>query len=324
MSKERWILTIATGKKLYIGLAANLARSFFWWHPETDIQFRLVTDMPDNIPGDIAEKIDIIVIEPGELGVGFSPKLYLDHLAPAGQTLFIDSDCLIFGCLDSIFDAFEGHKVSVVGNYIATGEWFGDIAKICGQFNVPHIPKFNGGIYYLENGPEAKKVYELARKLEKDYDEIGFVRLRNRPNDEVIMALAMQLEGMTPVIDEGTFMSDPQACAGGYQLDVIKGKTLLINPPAPDPLHREWYPFETVNPLIVHFLGYYTQHYPYRREAYRLKKALSQQLNWMTDLKSRFFIEYPERLKNSLKNALRPIFRGLFGARKVKPSERIV
>ncbi|MDO3643059.1 hypothetical protein [Mucilaginibacter sp. L3T2-6] len=323
MSNRRWILTIATGKQMYMELAANLARSFIWWHPETDIKFRLVTDMPRKVPADIAGKIDVVTIRPGELGVGFTPKLYLDKLAPEGQTLFVDSDCLIFSKLDKIFEAFNGHKVSVSGNYIAGGEWFGDIDKICRRFNLPHIPKFNGGIYYLENGPEAKKVYELARTLEGEYDEIGFVRLRNRPNDEVLMALAMQIEGMTPVIDDSTFMSDPQACPGRYRLDIIKGKRLLINPPAPSLLHQSWYPFEKVSPVIVHFLGYYTQHYPYRREVYRLKKALNHQLNWLTNLQGRLFIEYPERIKVFLKNALRPIFRSVFGVRKVHQSERV-
>src|SRR5437899_1696335 len=84
--------------------------------------------------------------------------------------------------------------------------------------------------FYLEKGAAATRVYERARALEKQYDEIGFVRLRNRPNDEVIMALAMQLEGMKPLIDDGSIMSDPLACPGKYQIDVVNGNTLLINP----------------------------------------------------------------------------------------------
>jgi hypothetical protein len=316
----RTVLTIATGKALYINLAANLARSFYLWHKNADIAFSIVTDHPELLPADVTSKATVITINLGELGEGFSSKLFLDKVAPAGQTLFIDSDCLIFGNLSQVFERFKGMPVSVVGNYISSGEWFGDITAICKKYNVPHIPKFNGGLYYLEKGEAATRIYERARGIEKQYDEIGFVRLRNRPNDEVIMALAMQLENMPPLIDDGTIMSDPLACPGKYQIDLLSGNTLLVNPPLPHPEHRTWYPFEKVTPLIVHFLGEYTLHYPYLREVYRL----SYNLNWFGNVKSVIVIEYPQRFKIFLKNSFRSTYHKLFGIRKVKSSERMV
>ncbi|MDR3695468.1 hypothetical protein [Mucilaginibacter sp.] len=317
------ILTIATGKKLYIDLASNLARSFYFWNPNSAVTFQIVTDNPELLPNDIKEKSKIIIVQPGEFGEGFSTKLQLDKLAGEGQTLFIDSDCLIFGNIDFLFDRFNNHDVSVVGAYLSKGEWFGDIESICRKFNVPHLPKFNGGIYYIEKGAKASEVYATARELEKRYDEIGFIRLRNRPNDEVLMALAMQLHGQTPINDDGTIMSDPQACQGGYKIDIINGKRLLTNPPAPSNLHQSWYPFHEVSPVIVHFLGYYTQHYPYLREVYRLKKAINNTLSNIDNLKSLIIIEYPLRFKNCFKNSLRPLYHLLFGARMVKKSERL-
>lgn len=322
MSKA--VLTIGTGKKIFVDLAVNLARSFLYWHPKSDIIFQLVTDQPELVPVDLKDKIQIITIQPGELGVGFSTKLHLDKLVSADQTLFIDSDCLIFENLGYLFDRFKGHQVSVVGDYIADGEWFGDIAAICKQFNLPHIPKFNGGLYYLEKGDRATEVYTKARELEKKYDEIGFIRLRNRPNDEVLMALAMQLHQQTPLIDDGTVMSDPQACPGGYKIDVIKGERWMLNPPYPHQLHRKWYPFERVSPAIVHFLGGFTENYPYKREVYRLQKAEKNQLNFFSETNAFFSIQFPEQSKNSLKSIFRPLYHVLFGYRKIKQSERIV
>ncbi|MFD0941969.1 hypothetical protein [Pedobacter boryungensis] len=321
---NRNILTIATGKKLYVDLAVNLARSFYLWHQKSDITFFIVTDLPHLVEEDVLKYAKIITVKKGELGEGFSPKLHLDKLAPEGQTLFIDSDCLIFGNLDNLFERFKGKSVSVVGGYIADGEWFGEIKEICKQFNIPHIPKFNGGIYYLEKGKMASKVYAKARELEKDYDKIGFVRLRNRPNDEVLMALAMQLYEMTPLVDDGTIMSDPQACPGGYEIDVITGKRWMLNPPKPSPLHQDWYPFEKVEPIVVHFLGYYTQHYPYKREVYLLDKKLKNKLNWSAKAYAKLLIESPERIKNKFKKLFRPIYRVIFGTRKIVKSERIV
>lgn len=323
MMVNRNVLTIAVGKEIYVDMSSNLARSFLYWHPETNINFQLVTDQPHLIPFDILDKIKVVLIKAGEFGESFSSKLYLDKLSGDGQTLFIDSDCLIFGNLDNVFERFKGHSVSVIGTYIKTGEWFGDIEMICKSYNIPHMPKFNGGIYYLEKGDMATSVYATARELEKKYDEIGFVRLRNSPNDEVLMALAMQLHKQTPIIDDGSIMSDPQACPGGYHIDIISGKRWLYNPPAPHKLHREWYPFERVSPLVFHFLGYYTAHYPYQRETYRLYKAITGSSMKLTNFVALITIELPARIKSTAKNILRPVYHLLFGIRKVKPSRRI-
>lgn len=320
----RYVLTIATGKKLYVDLAANLARSFLYWHAGSDIIFQLVTDQPELIPGDVYNKIQVITVKANELGLGFSPKLHLDKLVTEGQTLFIDSDCLVYGDLSPVFEKFKDHNVSVVGNYISSGEWFGDVKKICKKFDIKQMPKFNGGLYYLEKGDKATELYKLARRLEAQYDEIGFIRLRNRPNDEVIIALAMAMNNEEPVIDDGNMMSDPLSCQGGFFTDIIKGSAILHNPPKPDPLHQDWYPFEKVEPLIVHFLGDFTLNYRYRREVYRLKKAINYKLSPFNNLKSLMLFEYPGRLQFFLKNTFRATYHRLFGVRKIKESERII
>jgi len=68
------------------------------------------------------------------------------------------------------------------------------------------------------------------------------------------MAISMALHGLNAVPDDGTIMSDPQACPGGLKVDVLRGQSWLYNPPAPDPRHQSWYPFQEVRPLLVHFL----------------------------------------------------------------------
>lgn len=323
-SQSRNVLTIATGKKLYVDMAVNLARSFIWWNKNSDISFFIVTDQPEYIPEDIRDLVKIINIGAGEFGYGFSSKLHLDKFAPAGQTLFIDSDCLVFGNIDIIFQKFEGKKVSAIGTYVSKGEWFGNIEKIITKFNIPHMPKFNGGIYYIENGKIASKVYETARELEKKYDNIGFVRLRNRPNDEVIMSVAMQIHQMDLIEEDASIMSDPQACPGKYRIDVIKGKIILENPPHPDPKHQNWYPFQKISPLILHFLGHFTNHYPYKREVYRLEMAIKDRLDWKTELLAKLTIQLPDVAKNTFKHVARPIYRLILGTRNIAKSERIV
>lgn len=320
---KRNLITIATNKRVYLDLAINLARSFYVWNKDNDIEFYLVTDMGEHLPADVVRYVNVITIKENELGTGFSTKLHLDKLAPEGQTLFIDSDCLIFGSLNHVFERFKGHQVSVIGSYIKSGEWFGNIADICSEFEIPHLPKFNGGIYYLEKGPVAQQVYSKARELESVYDQIGFKRLRNSPNDEVLMSLSMQLNGQSPVTDDGTILSDPQACPGHYKINVIKGTSLLINPKTPHPLHQSWYPFHIVKPLVVHFVGYYTDDYQYKHEAYKLSKNATQALSPLNRVIGLITIRWAGKLKIGIKNILRPVFRKTFGTRKIKISNRI-
>lgn len=324
MIQPRNILTLATGKKLYVDMATNLVRSFIFWNKGTDIIFYLATDQPQLIPDDIKGFIKLIELKPGEYGKGFSPKLHLDKLAPAGQTLFIDSDCLIYGDLLPVFDKFQDHKVSVIGNYIATGEWFGDVAAICKQFNIAHLPKFNGGVYYIENGPETARVYETARMLELKYDDIGFVRLRNRPNDEVLMALAMQLSAEKPIADDGTILAEFVNFQSGIKSDLVKGMATLYNTPTHPNYQKNW-PLLSSKPLIVHFLGHYNQVLPYIKEVNILRYISSNKYGiGNARLLTTLLITTPFQIKTIAKQLLRPIYRSIIGFRAVKTSDRVI
>lgn len=320
---QRAVLTLALGKPLYLEMAFNLARSFFWWHRGSDIPFFLATDHAEPPPPDLAG-IRIIPVTPRQYGEGFSPKLYLDALAPADRTLFIDADCLCVGNLDGVFARFEGRAVSVIGGKISEGEWFGDVEPLCRRLGVKSLPKFNGGIYYLESGEVSRQVYVQARNLEKEYDALGLVRLRGRPNDELLMAMAMATHGLDAIPDDGTILADPFACPGPLSLDVINGGARLTNPPAPHPLHREWYPFTQVSPLIVHFLGDAHETYQYRAEALRLRFAAR---HLLARMRGAIYIVLGIRLPGwgwaVLKPRLRGIYRAIFGVRAVGASKRL-
>ena len=318
------VLTLAVGKQLYIDMAVALARSFYLWNKEAGIDFYIATDNKQLIAADVLEWAKVIELKPGELGEGFSPKLHLDKIAPTEKTLFIDSDCLIVKPLASIFEKMDGKLVSVVGTFISEGEWFGDVKSVCQKVGVNRIPKFNGGLYYLEKSEIATKVYQKARELEPQYDAIGLARLRNKPNDELLMALAMAFYNQTPLEDTGNYMNDPLACPGTIKLDVFKGFSELENPSYPHPKHQSWNPNHIVNPVVVHFLGYYTNKYPYTREALKLKLVFQEK--YSVALASTIValrITIPFLLADTIKNTFRPIYHTLFGYRKIKTSERV-
>jgi hypothetical protein len=317
------VLTLATGKPVYVAMAEYLARSFLWWHPRSSIRFALATDLPECVPADVRARVTVIPLQPKQFGEGFSPKLHLDRIAPAQRTLFIDADCLLVGALEPLFERLRGRSVAVVGGSIASGHWFGDVTSLCQRLGVPSLPKFNGGLYYLERDAVAEQVYAEARRLEAQYDDLGLVRLRGRPNDELLMALAMARHGQTALPDDGTVMSDPQACRGGWKMDVLGGGAWMRNPPPPDPRHQDWYPFTDVTPVIVHFLGGYTEHYPYVREVLRLN--LAQRRGWpvaAANAAAWVRCTAPHVAVRWFKDTFRPLYHRWFGPRRVRKSDR--
>jgi hypothetical protein len=318
------ILTIATGKKLYVDMAINLARSYWFWNKGNNINFYIATDLPEHLAEDIKAYTKIIELAPGELGKGFSPKLHLDKLAPAGQTLFIDSDCLVYGNLLPVFEKFKGHQVAVVGNYISGGEWFGDVTAICKKFDIVRLPKFNGGIYYIENGQKAHDVYQTAREKESQYDEIGFVRLRERPNDEVLMALAMELHQQTPIADDGGILAEFVNFQSGVKSDLLNGTAELYNDPVHPNYQKNW-PLTISKPLVIHFLGHNNQITPYTREVKQLQYIFRDKYPAASAKFLTFFqVTLPYNAVKWLKDLLRPLYRNTVGTRKVKKSERVI
>jgi len=318
---NRSVLTLAIGDPLYLRLAVNLARSFEYWHEGNDLRFTLATDLPDQVPGDLKD-LQIIELESGKFGKGFSPKLYLNELAPAEQTLFVDADCLCTGPLDEAFECFSGHDVSVIGRPIFEGKWFGDVSDICDSFDISAMPKFNGGVYYLEPGDECDAVYETAQSLKTEYDEIGFERLRTHPNDEVLISLAMALHDQEPVPEDGTIMNSTLACPGGMEIDTLRGVSRLYNP-EDHPEHNDWYPLKEMNPALVHFLGHQTTQHPYRREAIRLKKVMRNGWPvWAADAWAALRFSMPWLTKERTKDLLRPAYHAFFGTRPIrKPAD---
>lgn len=319
----RAVLTIATGKWVYLDMAIALARSFLWWHRGSDIAFQVATDITGPLPADMAG-VEVLRFQPGELGHGFSMKLKLDQLATADQTLFIDADCLCVGRLDPVFERFAGHAVSVVGSDIGEGEWFGDVARTCAQFDVPAIPKFNGGVYYIERGELSRRVYERARSLEEHYDAIGLVRLRGSPNEELLMAISMAIEGCSGIEDDGSIHGELFASPQLLDVDVLRGHARLRNPPPPDPDHRPGYPVREISPVIVHFLGDFTRKWRYRAEEKVLRLvSLHHVPAGLARTWTNVSYRYPAMWLEWLRDVLRPAYRKLFGLRAVRQSDRV-
>lgn len=318
---KKSVLTIATGNPIYIKMAVSLARSFKVWHKNSSIQFSIATDQKDLIPADLLD-LNIVEVSPGQLGSGFSPKLHLDTLAPAENTLFVDADCLCCGSLEPAFEKFSGKAVSVIGKKIFDGNFFGDVEAIRRQFKIDYMPYFVGGVYYIEKGETSTKIYQKARALEKQYDDIGLVRLRGKQNEEPLISIAMSIYGQTPIREDGTIKSEPIFYPSGMSIDVLGGKAVLHN--LPNASFCKTWGVTKSEPAIVHFHCSNAERSPYTREVLILEKVF--QYGWNFRI-ARFYaywkITVPQHVSDNLKETFRPLYRFLFGVRKIQKSRRI-
>jgi len=48
--EERAVLTIATGRKMYLEMASTLTRSFKCWHGSDNLELFIATDTPARFP----------------------------------------------------------------------------------------------------------------------------------------------------------------------------------------------------------------------------------------------------------------------------------
>lgn len=325
MSSSRAVLTLSLGNSIYIQMAATLARSFRYWHQDDSIQFVIATDQPDKIPNDLGDFVEVLPAESEQYGTGFTPKLHLDQITPADRTLFVDADCLIVGSLEPVFDRFAGQSVSTVGHMISEGDWWGDVAERCEKVGVSEVPLLVGCVYYIEDDSTAQSVYEAARELEDKYQELGMIPLRGSPNEEPLVSLGMALHGQEPIPDDGRIKADAMSYPTGIEVDVFKGRALFKNYTDKEYTdQKHLMGIREARPVIAHFNDTYAERPPYTHEAARLRKVHACGWSfWSAEMYAMVRHTIPHRCVESTKDALRPLYRALFGTRGVKENPRL-
>jgi hypothetical protein len=303
-------------------MALALSRSYMMWNDCQNYPLYLFTDWTDKSCFQDLHGVHVVQLPTGQYGKGFSPKLHLDKIAPSPKSLFIDADCLVVGSVKKAFRNFNGHAVSAIGREIHDGDWFGDIEKICKIMQIPSMPRFNGGVYYLERGESCGRVFDKARELESQYDELGFLRLRGCPNDEVLISLAMALSGQSPIPERGDIMNSLMAGPAGVNIDVFHGTATLLNTKG-HPKHNPWYEQERLTPMIVHFAGCQPDHHPYADEILKMSLYYDWKMpKFIANVSVKLFVTWPAKIKTSLKEIFRPVYRMLFGVRALKSNPR--
>lgn len=311
-------MTLAVGRSVYFRMAVNLARSFRWWHPQPDIDFLLVSDLDHRLPADLTSGVRLLRLPPKRVGTGFGAKLHLDEITPAPRTLFLDADCLCVAPLGPLFDRLEGHSFTAIGHESADGEFFGDVASICARFAIRRLPQFVGALYYFERNDVSHAVFSTARNLAAQYDDLGLVRLRNVPNEEPLLAIAMALNGQVPIPDDGSIKADMMHYQSRGRFDVLDtGADLIRRGYAP--MHLP----ERARPCIVHFNCGFSEEALYLREVGRVEKVTVR--GWprpLATIHGHMFHTIPDVVRRALKNLFRPVYHRIIGTRPIRPSAR--
>lgn len=250
------IVTIALGEKRYIDMAKMLALSLIQIDPQ--IKRAVITDADKT---EFDGLYDIYVPHDIALGKGLINKLYLDHYSPFEETLFIDADCLAFKPLDDTIALCQNHSFVVFGDQINSGEWYMDVAEICKKFNLQSIPLFNGGVYYFKKNEVTTNIYNKARELYENYTGLNFVKIRESINEEPLIAVAMAINNIEAIDDEGAAMRTPIGINGALTLDILNKKCYFNKAGV------------NVEPAILHFAGSFADGFHYKRETAKLSVA---------------------------------------------------
>jgi hypothetical protein len=181
--EKRGIITLAVGKK-FVNQAKYLAYSCMLHCPE--ILRAIITDRND----DIKNLYDFII--PYDKNADpFETKLLLNHYTPFQETLFLDSDTLVYGNIGYLFEYLNDQSFIYVGQCRTDGYWCYDIKSTAAKFNIPWIGQLNSGIFLFKNDETSSNIFEFAHSLHEDVNElnISFFR-RSMYSDEPFFGIA--------------------------------------------------------------------------------------------------------------------------------------
>ena len=313
------VITLAVGKKIYIEMALNLAKSFLIWNKGNGIEFILVTDRIDIVAKSIIYKdITVIEINTKDYDDGFAIKLHLDKFIKTNETVFIDCDCLVYNDLTSTFEKFENHSFSSIGEVCNSGDFFGNVSSICKQFGLDSLPRFVGAVYFVRKSTIATEIFEYARQLKPNYDDIGLVRLRGKENEEPLLAISMAKHNQKPILDDGLIKADRMSFSS-IRCNVLNGKCELFNKIQEYPT---WNKLNYSKPIIAHFNASFSEHYVYKAEVMRLRLFYRTNSKMISNFISNFIVYYPGLILELSKMMFRPIYHKIFGVRRVSESSR--
>ena len=240
---DRGLLTLAFGAPKYLRMGKALARSIKYFN--SDITLGVITDSSDQ---EIKSLFDIIIPYNPKYGSGVKQKLFLDQYTPFEETIFIDSDCLVYKDPEVLWDMYIRYNKSfgIKGwGYLGPNDNHYAVKNLNNYLSTHGVDKigaFNSGVFYFNSSKEALAVFETARNLCNHDSELKSFK-NSSLNDEPVFAMAMALNQIKIIPwDNGEAMSTALGSLKGHtKINVLQGRSAFI---------KNGY---QVNPVVIHF-----------------------------------------------------------------------
>ena len=162
--KQRGFVTMATGDEKYYQFARNLLYSYRLHNKK--LPFGIICDRENEYTRDFD---DVVVIENPTFTYSDKFRVFVD--SPYEETVFIESDCLVYRNLDEMFELLAGGD-----DYTAFGVnddnikvWFSKPEQLRGTFGdmFTSIPVFNPGYLFIRKSPLTEKIYVVFSMVMK-------------------------------------------------------------------------------------------------------------------------------------------------------------
>lgn len=217
----RGYITLATGKKYYSYLAANLLLSYRY-HTKDPMPFAIITE-EENEYTSLFD--DVIVVKDAKRS--FMDKFLLLKICPYDETIFLDADSLAYGDLNEWWTYFEGATdFSAVGDTLPLSD------KTEGNYDVDGIWKYgsqikykvwiHAGVCFIRKSPTLVKLYDDCMDILANYDNLQNLRYAGS-YDEVSLGIAMPMNNMRPVPEPDDLLAFIPCCSY-VKADICNGK----------------------------------------------------------------------------------------------------
>jgi hypothetical protein len=153
---------------------------------------------------------------------GFVHKVYLDQYSPFEETMFFDSDVLVFKPLQPYIDVWRQHAYTAAGKRMSTGKSsFGmDRAEMCRQLGKSELVVIDGAGHAFFRKPACQEIFDAARDVTARHKEImGPIPYA----DEDVIDYVMTKFDLPPMPRPDFFSRYRSAVPGTMKIDATKG-----------------------------------------------------------------------------------------------------
>ena len=198
MSSTRGFVTLATGDEKYYRYARNLLYSYRLHN--VSLPFAILCDREN----EYTKEFDKVVVLKDTTAT-YSDKFRVLVDSPYDETVFIESDCLVYHNLEEMFRLLSsGDDFTAFGvNDDDIKVWFSKPEQLKEKYGglFSSIPVFNPGYFFVRKS-------ELTQKIYRDTKEVSDWLIQNRPDDgkialfckdmlrdDVVFSMVMKLNG---------------------------------------------------------------------------------------------------------------------------------